>query len=180
MHYRRANLYSFLCESLSIMAPPTPPEDDGRDVPPLSDEVLIEVLEGIREPALLHLPGGRIAAVNRAAARLTDLKPVGMTISELLGRYETRRANGTPLRMGDLPYNRALRGEIVGQGERIEMTLPDGTIYRALVTSTPIIVDGKVVAALSVWRDFNAYIRGLALPPEPPSDPAGGDETSAQ
>jgi hypothetical protein len=98
-----------------------------------------------------------------------------MTIRELLGRYETRRANGTSLRQGDLPYNRALRGEIVSQGERIQMTLPDGTIYRALVTSTPIIADGKVVAALSVWHDFDAYVRGLSFPHEPTDSPAEGE-----
>ena len=99
--------------------------------------------------------------MNRAAARLADIPAIGMTIGELLGRYGTRRADGSPLIRADLPCARALRGEVVDQGERIDMTLPDGSVYRALVTSTPVIVDGKVVAALSVWHDFDVYVRCL-------------------
>jgi hypothetical protein len=42
------------------------------------------------------------------------------------------------------------------------MTLPDGRVCPALVTSTPVIADRTVVAALSVWHDFDACVRGLA------------------
>jgi hypothetical protein len=41
------------------------------------------------------------------------------------------------------------------------MTFPDGSTYQALVTSTPIVRDGTVAAALSVWHDFAAYARDL-------------------
>ena len=53
------------------------------------------------------------------------------------------------------------------------MALPDGTVYRALVTSTPVIVDGKVMGALSVWHDFDASIRTPLSPPGPPGGPRG-------
>jgi PAS domain-containing protein len=139
---------------------------------PLPDPALREVLESIREPALLYLPGGRIAALNRAALELAGETVVGMTLDELLDRYPARRADGTAILRGDLPYSRALRGEIVGHGERIEITLPNGMIYPTLITSTPIVRDGKVVAALSVWHDFDAYARLLA---KPGSRPAAGD-----
>ena len=135
--------------------------EDGRAPPAILTEGLREEMERIREPALLYLPGGTIAAINRAAARLSDLLVVGMSIHDLLARYEARRADGSLLIRGDLPYARALRGEIVAQGERIEMTLPDGRIYRALVTSTPVIVNGEVAGALSIWHDFDAYVREL-------------------
>ena len=103
----------------------SPPHPQARAAePPLPDPALREVLESIREPALLYLPGGRIAAVNRAAARLTTDSVVGMTLDELLDRNPARRADGSPILRGDLPYARALRGEIVAQGERIEITLP--------------------------------------------------------
>lgn len=120
------------------------------------------MMETIPEPALLYLPGGRIAAVNRAANRLADFDPEGETIMDLLERYGARSSNGDPVNPGDLPYARALRGEVVTQGERIEMSLPDGSTYVALITSRPVIVDGKVVAALSIWHDFAAYSRWLA------------------
>ncbi len=150
------------------------PPQDRPVVLPLPDPALRDLLESIREPAVLYLPGGRIAAVNRAADLLSAASVVGMTIGELLDRNPARRADGSPIRRGDLPYARALRGEIVAQGERIELTLPDGSVYPTLVTSTPIVRDGKVVAALSVWHDFDAYTRRLADPSAPPAadDPA--------
>ncbi len=139
-----------------------PPQVDGSaEAPGFPDEVLIEEMERIHEPALLYRAGGRIAAVNGAAARLSDLEAVGQFICELVGRSTSRSADGSRIHPGDLPYARALRGEVVDQGERIDIVLPDGSVYRALVTSSPVIRDGNVVAALSVWHDFNAYVRGL-------------------
>ena len=131
---------------------------------PLPDPVLREVLESIREPALLYLPGGRIAAVNRAAAMLTGAGVVGTTLDELLDRCPAYLPDGSLVVRGDLPCARALRGEIVAHGERIEITLADGSPFPALVTSTPIVVDGTIAAALSVWHDFGAYARLLARP----------------
>lgn len=156
------------------MAASTPDPSHGADIPELPDEALLDLLESIQEPAFLYLPGGRIAGVNRAAAMLSDVPAIGMTLGELIERHETRRADGSSLVPGDLPYARALRGEIVAHGERITMVFPDGTSYRALVTSTPIVIDGKVVAALSVWHDFDDFVRGLASPTEPPGGPAEG------
>jgi PAS domain-containing protein len=154
------------------MVASAPPQADGTGVPPFPDGALIEVMERIPEPALLYRPGGRIAAVNRAAVRLSGLEPVGRTIGDLIGHYRAQHADGSPLLPGDLPWARAIRGEVVDQGERVDMTLPNGSTYRALVTSTPVIVDGKVMGALSVWHDFDAYIRSLVLPSIPPSGPA--------
>jgi len=130
----------------------------GSGCPPFPGEALIAEMERIPEPAVLYLPGGRIAAVNRAAARLADIRAIGQTVDELVGHYETRRSGGSPLLRADLPCVRALRGEVVEQGEHIDMLLPDGSVYRALVTSSPVIVDGKVMGALSVWYDFDAYV----------------------
>lgn len=123
---------------------------------------LLGMMETIPEPAFLYLPGGRIAAVNHATTRLSAIDPTGLTIKDLLERYGARLPDGDPVNPGDLPYARALRGEVVTQGERIEMCLPDRSTYFALVTSRPVIVDGKVVAALSIWHDFAAYSRRLA------------------
>jgi hypothetical protein len=156
------------------MAAVSPLQADGPDAPPFPGEALIDEMERVPEPALLYLSGGRIAAVNRAAARLSEIRAVGMTIGELLDRYGAKRPDGGRLNRGDLPYARALRGEVVAQGERIDMTLPGGSVYRALVTSAPVVVNGKVVAALSVWHDFDAYVRRLASSPPLPKGPAAG------
>ncbi|MEN6342693.1 MAG: PAS domain-containing protein [Methanospirillum sp.] len=140
---------------------PVIPPQDGPVEMPLPDPALRDVIESIREPAVLYLPGGRIAAVNRAATLLSSASVVGKTLDELLKRLPVRGADGAPIRRSTLPYARALRGEIVALGERIEITLPDGSLYPTLVTSTPIVRDGKVVAALSIWHDFDAYTRRL-------------------
>ena len=152
-------IFNQTLNSTSVQESPSP---DTPGEPRLPDPGLAELLEGIREPALLSLPGGRIAAVNRAAERLVGESLVGTTIDQFFDRNSARRSDGSPILRGDLPYNRALRGEIVTQGERIEITLPDGSTYVTLITSTPIVIDGRVVAALSVWHDFDAYARRLA------------------
>lgn len=59
---------------------------DGPDPPSFPDEALIAEMERIREPALLYVRGGRIAALNSAMALLSDLQEVGMSVWELLGR----------------------------------------------------------------------------------------------
>ena len=51
------------------MAPPTSPDADPLFPAPLDDGFL-DLIESIREPALVFLSGGRIVAVNRAMARL--------------------------------------------------------------------------------------------------------------
>jgi PAS domain-containing protein len=138
--------------------------------PALPDPALSDVLESIREPAFLYLPGGRIAAVNRAATALATGSVVGESLGTLLTRNPARLADGRPIIRSDLPCARALRGEIVSQGERIEVTLPDGSIYRTVITSTPIVREGRVVAALSVWHDFDAFARRLVEPSVAPAD----------
>jgi hypothetical protein len=82
---------------------------------------------------------------------------------DLIQQSASHRADGSRLLPGDLPFTRALRGEVVEQGERIEVVLPEGSVYRALVTSSPVVRDGTVVAALSIWHDFDAYVRDLAV-----------------
>ncbi len=172
VRYCRAKTYAFALEPLCIMTMSGPPRVDGSNATPFPDPALIAEMERIPEPAVLFLPGGRIAAINPATARLAGIPLIGMTVAEALGRYGGRRSDGSPIIRGDLPCARALRGEIVDQGERLDLNLPDGSLYRAWVTSAPVVVEGKVVAALSVLHDFDAYVRGLASPP-PDADRPG-------
>ena len=146
------------------MAPTTAPAADPEG-PASLDDAFLDLLDAIDVPALVFLRGGRVAAVNRAMARLSGPPAAGDTMDEIIERYWARRADGTPIVWSDLPYVRALRGEVVLHGERFELTFSDGTVYRTLITSTPVVVDGRVVAALSVWHDFGAYVRDLAAEP---------------
>lgn len=147
----------------------TPQRADGAGSESFPGEALIEELERIEEPAYLVVPGGRIAAANRVAVRLAGIPLVGVTVRELVERYGASRADGHRLTCGDLPHARALRGEVVNHGERFVMTLPDGSPYHALVTSTPVIVNGEVVASLSVHHDFGRLVQRLAAEESPAS-----------
>ncbi len=148
------------------MASSAPRETDGLETAGAIPEGLLELIEGIRHPAFVSRPGGRIAAVNRVTIDLLGDSLIGLTIDQLIERFGCRLAGGRPAVLGDLPVRRALRGEIVAHGEQIELTLPDGSTYGALVTSTPIVVEGMVVAALSVWYDL------LALAPDRAGHPS--------
>ena len=135
------------------MARPAPPPAAGEPgAPALLDDALPDVLDGIDAPALAFLPGGRIAAVNRAMARLPGGPAPGETIGAIIDRLHARCADGSPL----------VRGEVVVHGGRVELTLLDGTVYRTVITSTPVARDGTIVAALSVWHDFGALVRRLS------------------
>lgn len=143
------------------MAPAAPPAPSDSGLPAFLDRAMLESLEGIPDPAFLIRSGGSIVAVNGAAARLSPFSFIGMTVGELLEGYGARRADGRRLVRGDLPYARALRREVVVCGERVDVTLPDDSVFRAHVTSEPIVVDGRVVASRSVLYDFDEYARGL-------------------
>lgn len=147
--------------------PPSPSPNDTPAPRLLPGEVLDE-LERVRAPAFVFVPGGRIVAVNRAAAGLSPFPFVGMTVGELLARFGAHRADGRRLTGGDMPHVRALRGEVVVCGERIDITLPDGSIFRAHVTSRPVVADGEVVASLSILHDFDEYLHELASAGEAP------------
>ena len=101
-----------------------PSPDRRTGYPAIPTEELIEGMDLIPEPAVLFLPGGRIAAINSATAQLAGIPVTGMTVADALGRYGGRRSDGSPIIRGDLPCARALRGEIVEQGERLDLDPP--------------------------------------------------------
>ncbi len=148
-----------------MAASPSPPPSRA-DGPGFPDQAILAEMAEIEEPAILYLHGGVIAAVNAAASRLSSLDAVGRSMIDLIARGESRTADGARLLPRDLPFMRALSGVSVDQGERIDIVLMEGTVYRALVTSSPVIRNGTVVGALSVWHDFDAYVRGLAARPD--------------
>ena len=101
----------------------------------------------------------------------------GPALAPVRGRHDHRRAarqeSGKARgRKPNPPERPPLRSRAAGgdrrPGRAIEITLPDGSVYQTLITSIPIIHDGKVVAALSVWHDFDAYTRLLVEPGPPP------------
>lgn len=70
---------------------------EGRDAPAFLTRALLDEMVCVFDLVLIYLPGGRIAAVNRAAARLSDVPVVGMFIHDLLTRNEARRADSSEI-----------------------------------------------------------------------------------
>jgi hypothetical protein len=60
------------------MVSPVALEQGKSNAPSFSDPELIDEMERIAEPAILYLPGGRIASVNSVAERLSDLRLSGV------------------------------------------------------------------------------------------------------
>ncbi len=117
-------------------------------VPPLS-------LAAIRQPAFLYDADGRIAEANDLAEALAGRPLAGRTLAAVVGIFDVRSPDGTPLLAADLPAARALAGE-----EAVDVPLvvraADGRTLHVLATAAPIRNGGEVVGALSIWQDMSA------------------------
>ncbi|MCL5292781.1 MAG: SpoIIE family protein phosphatase [Actinobacteria bacterium] len=96
----------------------------------------------------------RLTFMNPEAERL-----LGWTEAELLGRnvhevihYQT--ANGAPLPADECPMIGVLRSGVVYRTDDDVLTRKDGSIFPVAYIVTPIIEDGKVVSAVSAFRDI--------------------------
>ncbi len=119
--------------------------------PPLS-------LAAIRQPAFLYDADGTIADANDLAEALAGRSLAGRTLAAVVGIFDVRSPDGSPLLAADLPAGRALAGE-----EAVDVPLAvraaDGRTLHVLATAAPILNDGEVVGALSIWQDVSARER---------------------
>ena len=120
-------------------------------VPPLS-------LAAVRQPAFLYDADGRIAEANDLAEALAGRPLAGRTLAAVVGIFDIRSPDGTPLLAADLPAVRALAGE-----EAVDVPLvvraADGRTLHVLATAAPIRNGGAVVGALSIWQDISVRER---------------------
>ncbi len=114
-------------------------------VPPLS-------LAAIRQPAFLYGPDGRIAEANDLADALAGRPLAGRTLAAVVGLFDVRSPDGTPLMAADLPAARALCGE-EAVDVPLAITAADGRILHVLATASPIRDGGAVVGAFECWQN---------------------------
>ncbi len=126
-------------------------------MPSASDTPAIP-LAAITEPAFLYGPGGVVTAATPAAERLAGDTLVGMSAAELVRRLSIRSPDGAAIAAAQLPACRALAGEDV-PGRLFGITDADGTARTMLVSAAPIVEDGRVTGAFSIWRDVTERTR---------------------
>ncbi len=108
---------------------------------------------GIGEGAIFTDEKGMISRVNQAAFDM-----LGYTQEELLGKWypktiEVYDEKGELIRIIDRPITKAfLTGKAVTM--QVFIKLKNGKLLPASVTSSPVIMDGKPIGAIQIFRDF--------------------------
>ncbi|MEN6342891.1 MAG: PAS domain-containing protein, partial [Methanospirillum sp.] len=114
-------------------------------------------LDAIQQPAILYGADARIVAANERAEALAGRPLVGLSVAEKLAILETRRSDGSPIPVDDLPVLRALRGEAVVD-EPLDITAADGRTAHILAAASPLRDNDAVTGALVVWQDVTALV----------------------
>ncbi len=115
-------------------------------------------LAAMRDAAFLYGPDGVVTAATPAAERLAGGPLAGTSAAELLRRLSARTADGRPIAPADLPEGPALAGVEV-PAAAFEITAADGTIRAVQVSASPIVGDGRITGAFSIWRDVTERVR---------------------
>jgi PAS domain S-box-containing protein len=116
------------------------------------------ILRSISEGVSVQGPDGGWVFVNDAAARLCGCASAQEMLSlrrmDLLGRFEIRREDGTPLRPEELPGRIALQGKSSSAMLRFK-TKPSGEERWSYVSAAPVInAHGQVELAVSIFHEF--------------------------
>ncbi len=118
-------------------------------------------LAAIPPPAFLLGPDGTIVEANDRASALAGRSFAGRTAAAMVGIFDIRAPDGTPLMAADLPSARALAGEEAVDVPLV-VTAADGRAVHVLASASPVRDGGRVVGALTVWQDVSSLLRDRA------------------
>lgn len=112
------------------------------------------ILSGINEGLIAFDADGRIEKVNKAAQRL-----LGYSEDELLGKLyhvvlKANDAHGKPIPAGKRPATQALVHKKAILQTELEYTRKDGRIFSAELSVAPLLLDGKLLGAIEIFRDI--------------------------
>jgi PAS domain S-box-containing protein len=118
-------------------------------------------LAAVPQPAFLHGADGGVVEANGRAEALAGRPLAGRSAAAVVGIFDLRAPDGTPLMAADLPSARALAGE-----EAVEVplvvTAPGGFVMHVLASAAPLRAGDRVVGALTVWQDVSRLVRDRA------------------
>lgn len=118
------------------------------------------VFAAIHNAVIVYNAAGKPVRCNPATLSAFGFDPAAAThsLSFEAVRRSVRRLDGQPIPNGQLPTQRALRGErIVGEQYLVSDACGRDVVVDA--TITPILGDGQIVGAVSVWHDITERIR---------------------
>ncbi len=118
-------------------------------------------LAAIPQPAFLHGPDGGIVEANDRAEALAGRPLAGRTAATMVGIFDIRGPDGTPLMAADLPSAQALAG-VEAVDVPLVVTAADGRAVHVLASASPIREGERVVGALAVWQDVSRLVRDQA------------------
>ena len=114
------------------------------------------VIEGVSEGITLVDGQGRIERINRAGSQILGLGEEwhGRNLDEYTGRLDFRHTDGRTVPFRQWPTSRAMRGEVL-RSEELVLVRPDGRrVHLLFSTSAVRDEEGRVVMAMSIYRDI--------------------------
>ncbi len=119
------------------------------------------VFEALEDAVVVFDGEGRPARANLAALEVLGADPVALGAEgfadHLTRARKVRRRGGPPLRLDELPEQRALRGERVHDWI-LEVLGADGRAHAQSVTARPLRARGRVTGAVVIWHDVTGRV----------------------
>jgi two-component system CheB/CheR fusion protein len=128
------------------------------------EQELRALFGSMRDAVLVYGEDGRVRTTNEAAAALFGMDLRGLTMAELIRRFDIRALDEAGVAGGlvaedRLPGKRAFRGEVVS-GARMRLRTPAG-LRSLLVSASPLYPGDAAQGALSLVLDVTDYERAV-------------------
>ncbi|GAB4252743.1 MAG: SpoIIE family protein phosphatase [Thermoleophilia bacterium] len=116
------------------------------------------MFDALTDAVLIHDEEAVVIRANPAAIATYGFNPVGIRRNELLERLYVRHPDGERLAPREIPSSRALAGETINN-QRLSFRRADGTDLTIIVSASPLVIEGKIAGAVTVWRDVTEQER---------------------
>jgi PAS domain S-box-containing protein len=116
-------------------------------------EEFATIFDAIPHPVLVRDAKAVILRANKAAEEWFGFDPTGMEREAILGILDIRSEDRQALPPEKRALERTLKGEQL-RGEQMFCLFPDGAEKVVSVSTTPLIENGKVRGAVTVWEDI--------------------------
>jgi len=123
------------------------------------------LFESLHQPVFVFDTEGKVVQVNSAASKMLDsgdsLNITGLSIDSLLSKFKIKNFDGTEIKNDELPVIRALAGENV-KNKLYKIKDINGEEIIFAISSSPLILEGNVIGAVSLWYESQEALRKTA------------------